>query len=297
MNQPPLDRIDAAGLSAATLCCFLWGGNAVAVKYAISDVGLPPIGGAGVRFLISLPVVALICRRAGIAWKVDRRYWWLLAAHGVLTAVQIGSYNWGTSHSEAGRSSVFINIHPLVVAPLAWLFLGEHLGWRGILGLLAAAAGVAVMLAKPLMLGGGLAGDLVILASGVIFGIQAIAQKKTFPVIPPTTLLLAQSTLAVPLSFLYSAAFEGAGSYHFTPEAIWGLIYQGLFVSGGAFATWMILLRRYPAGRLAAVAFLTPLFGISIASVTRGEPFTIPLAVGSALVGLGIYLVAGEKRD
>ena len=57
----------------------------------------------------------------------------------------------------------------------------------------------------------------------------------------------------------------------------------------------MILLRRYPAGRLAAVAFLTPLFGISIATLTVGEPFTMPLAVGSVLVGLGIYLVAGEK--
>ena len=295
MNQPPTDRIDAVGLSAATLCCLLWGGNAVAVKYAISDIGLPPIGGAGLRFLISLPVVALICRRSGIVWKVDRRYWWLLGVHGLLTAVQIGSYNWGTSHSEAGRSSVFINIHPLIVAPLAWLVLGERLGGRGILGLFAAASGVAVMLARPLMLGGGLAGDLVVLASGIIFGVQAIAQKKTFPIIPPTTLLLSQSALAVPLSFLYSAAFEGADSYHFTPEAVWGLVYQGLFVSGVAFATWMILLKRYPAGRLAAIAFLSPLFGISIATVTRGEPFTTPLAVGSALVGLGIYLVAREK--
>ncbi len=294
-DHVPSDRIDPAGLAAATLCCLLWGGNAVAVKYAISPEGLPPIGGAAVRFLISLPVVALLCWRSGVAWRVERRYWWLLLAHGVLTAVQIGSFNWGTSHSEAGRSSVFINIHPLVVAPLAWLLLGERLGGRGILGLAAAASGVAVMLAKPLMLGGGLAGDLVVLASGIVFGIQSIAQKKTFPMIPPTTLLLIQSALAVPLSFLYSAAFEGPASYHFTPEALWGLAYQGLFVSGVAFATWMVLLRRYPAGRLAAVAFLTPLFGITIASFTRGEPFTTPLAVGSGLVGLGIYLVAGEK--
>ncbi len=294
--HPPSDRIDPAGLAAATLCCFLWGGNAVAVKYAISPEGLPPIGGAGLRFLISLPVVALICRRAGIVWRVDRRYWGLLAAHGILTAVQIGSFNWGTSHSEAGRSSVFINIHPLVVAPMAWLLLGERLGWRGIAGLLAAASGVGVMIARPLMLGGGgLAGDLVVLASGVIFGLQAIAQKKTFPMIPPTTLLLAQSALAVPLTFLYSAAFEGPASYHFTPEALWGLLYQGLFVSGVAFAVWMILLRRYPAGRLAAVAFLTPLFGIALATWTMGEAFTMPLAVGSALVGLGIYLVAAER--
>jgi drug/metabolite transporter (DMT)-like permease len=294
-EHPPSAPMDAPGLVAATLCCLLWGGNAVAVKYAISDAGLPPVGGAGLRFLISLPVVALICRRAGATWRVDRRFWWLLGVHGILTAVQIGSFNWGTSRSEAGRSSVFINIHPLVVAPLAWLLLGERLGWRGIFGLLAAALGVAVMLARPLMLGGGLIGDLVVLASGIIFGLQAIAQKKTFPLIPPTTLLLYQSALAIPLSFLYSAGFEGLGSYHFTTEAIAGMLYQGLFVSGVAFAVWMILLRRYPAGRLAAVAFLTPLFGISIATLMRGEEFTWPLALGAGLVGAGIYLVTGEK--
>ncbi len=289
------EPIDAAGLSAATLCCLLWGGNAVAAKYAISESGLPPIGGAGLRFLISLPVVLLICRKAGVTWRVESRLWWLLGVHGLLTAVQIGTFNWGTSHSEAGRSSVFINIHPLVVAPLAWLLLGERIGVRGILGLVAAALGVGVMLIKPLMLGGGLVGDLVVLASGLIFGFQAIAQKKTFPIIPPTTLLLAQSALAVPLSFLYSAAFEGTSSYHFTPEVTWGLVYQGLLVSGVAFAVWMILLRRYPAGRLTAVAFLTPLFGIALGTLIRGEAFTWPLAVGASLVGLGIYLVAVER--
>jgi drug/metabolite transporter (DMT)-like permease len=298
-EQPTSQTVDAAGLSAATLCCLLWGGNAVAVKYAISDAGLPPLGGAGFRFLISLPVVAFVCWKVGANWRVERRYWWLLGVHGILTAVQIGSYNWGTSLSEAGRSSVFINIHPLIVAPLAWLVLGERLGGRGILGLLAAASGVVVMLARPFMLGGGmtggLVGDLVVLASGIIFGVQAIAQKKTFPIIPPTTLLLGQSALAVPLSFAYSAIFEGPASYHFTPEAVGGVIFQGLFVSGVAFAIWMILLRRYPAGRLATVAFLTPLFGIALGTIMRGEPFTWPLALGGVLVGAGIYLVAGEK--
>jgi drug/metabolite transporter (DMT)-like permease len=293
--QQQTHSMDAAGLSAATLCCLLWGGNAVAVKYAISDAGLPPVGGAGLRFLISLPVVALFCWKLGASFRVDRRYWWLLAVHGFLTAVQIGSFNWGTSRSEAGRSSVFINIHPLVVAPLAWLLLGERLGLRGILGLVSAAIGVAVMLARPLMLGGGLVGDVVVLASGLVFGVQAIAQKLTFPIIPPTTLLFYQSMIAIPLSFWYSAEFEGIDSYHFTTEAVIGLIYQGLFVSGMAFAVWMILLRRYPAGRLAAVAFLTPLFGIALGTLMRGEAFTLPLVIGASLVGAGIYLVTGEK--
>jgi len=151
-----------------------------------------------------------------------------------------------------------------------------------------------VMLAGPLTAGGGLAGDLVVLASGAIFGLQSIAQKKTFPIVPPTTLLFYQTALAVPMTLLSSAAFEGAASYHFTPAAVRGLIYQGMAVSGVAFTLWMILLRRYPAGRLAAVAFLTPLFGIALGTLIRGEPFTASLAIGGGLVGVGIYLVTAE---
>src|SRR3954467_4664416 len=99
MNDPRSPRrMDAAGVAAAVVCCALWGGNAVAVKYAIPD--LPPVGCSAVRFLLALPVTALVCRSSGQACGVGRPLWGLTLVHGLLTAVQIGTFNWGTSHSE-----------------------------------------------------------------------------------------------------------------------------------------------------------------------------------------------------
>ncbi|WP_435020590.1 DMT family transporter [Tundrisphaera sp. TA3] len=289
--------LDAPGLAVATLCCALWGGNGVAVKYAVGGGHLPPLGSAGLRFLIALPVIAMACGKMGATLRVDRRLWWLVILHGVLAALQIGAFNWGTSLSEAGRSAVFVNVHPFLVAPMAWILLGESLGPRRIAGLIAAAAGVAVLLAKPLMLGGGgLVGDLVVLASGVIFAFQTIAQKKTFPLIPPTTLLLLQTAIAGPLTLGLSLAIEGPARFHLTWEAMGGLAYQGLGVSGVCFTLWMILLRRYPAVQLSAITFMVPAFGILIANLTLGEPFTWPLAIGGSLVALGIYLVSSDDE-
>ena len=296
MTEPSTPRpLDAAGVAGAVICCAIWGGNAVATKYCIADGALPPIGGAALRFLISLPVVALICVQARALLWPSPGNWRLLLLHGVLTALQIGTFNWGTSQSEAGRSSVFINMHSLVVAPLAWLILGEHLGTRGLIGLGSAAMGVAIILAKALWLGGGLLGDLVVILSATIFGAQTIAQKLTFARIPARTLLFSQSVVALALSAAWSAVFEGASSYHFTPEAIGGVLYQGLATSGLCFSLWLILLTRHPANQLATIAFLTPFFGIALGSLMRGEPLTWPLAAGGALVGLGIYLVASGK--
>ena len=57
----------------------------------------------------------------------------------------------------------------------------------------------------------------------------------------------------------------------------------------------MTLLRRYPAGRLATVAFLTPLFGVGLGNLMRGEALTPALLAGGGLVGLGIFLVASDR--
>jgi drug/metabolite transporter (DMT)-like permease len=147
------------------------------------------------------------------------------------------------------------------------------------------------------MIGGGLVGDLIVMVSAAVFGSQTIAQKLTFPIIPPRTLMFSQSVVALALSSMYSAVFEGASSYHFTREAGWGVLYQGLATSGLCFSLWLILLSRYPASRLATIAFLTPFFGISLGSLMRGEPLTWPLTIGGVLVGLGIYLVASGKAQ
>src|SRR5206468_9854757 len=115
-----------------------------------------------------LPVIAVVCRGLGQTLRVGRPLWGLIVLHAALTVLQIGTFNWGTSHSLAGRASVFINVHPLVVAPLAWVLLGERLGARSLLGLGAAALGILILLSSALRAGGSPAGDLVVLASGAV---------------------------------------------------------------------------------------------------------------------------------
>jgi drug/metabolite transporter (DMT)-like permease len=295
VGDSKVHHIDPFGAAAMVACCALWGGNAVAVKAAVPQI--PAFGCAGLRFIISLPVVAAVCWKSGQALGVSRSLYGLLLVHGFMTAVQIGTFNWGTSHSLAGRSSVFINIHPLVVAPLAWLFFGERMGPRGLLGLASAALGVLALVSEKIKPGGDLRGDLVVIASGVLFGIQTIAQKATFAKIPPATLLFGQTVLAIPMFFAYSWLFEGFQNYQFTPSSIAGVLFQGLAVSGICFTTWMILLRRYPAGKLATVAFLTPFFGVTFGSLAQGDPLTWPLLAGGTLVGVGIYLVASDRTS
>jgi drug/metabolite transporter (DMT)-like permease len=286
--------LDPRGVALAILCCALWGGNTVAVKFAVVDV--PPLACAGIRFLFALPFVVASGWWEGTSFRLHRAYLGPILFNGLFLFAQIATFNQGTSMTLASRASVLINAHPFVVAPLAWVFLGERLNGLGILGLILAAAGVVWLFQDPLQeAGGSLAGDALLLLSAAILGAQTIYQKRVLRTMRGTALLFWQTFVAVPLFFLASACLEGPAIYRVTPVSVAALLYQGLAVSGLCFVVWMYLVHHYPVSQLAAFGFLTPLFGVAAGHLLLGEPLTWNLAGSTALVGLGIYLVARGK--
>lgn len=291
-----IERLDLPAALLVVLCCALWGGNSVAVKFAVAHI--PPIGCAGIRFLLSLALIALWCRIEGTSLRLTRQHVWPAVNNALLLFIQMAAFNWGTQHTHAGRASVFINVHPFVVAPLAWLLLGEPIGWRGIVGLVLAGGGVAMLFDRPgYTSGASLVGDLAVLVSGGLIGVMMIYQKRLLRTIKPNHLLFWQLALSLPLFFGYSAAVEGFQAYEFNFESVAGLAYQSVLVSGFCFIAWMALLRRYPANQLAAFGFLTPFFGIASANVLLGEPMAWSLVAGCVLVGWGLYLVTRPSRS
>jgi len=67
----------------------------------------------------------------------------------------------------------------------------------------------------------------------------------------------------------------------------------------GAFASylaWMWMLGRYPATRISAFVFLTPVFALMFGAIWLREPVTINLVAALSLVALGIVLVNRKRR-
>ncbi len=80
------------------------------------------------------------------------------------------------------------------------------------------------------------------------------------------------------------------------PASLSGFAWGSLFLQTavGAFASylaWMWMLTRYPAAKMSAFVFLTPVFALVIAALWLGEPVTQSLVIAIALVGAGILLV------
>lgn len=285
--------MDALGIAGAVLCCALWGGNAVAVKSVVGEV--PPIGLAAIRFIISIPVIAWIASRTSGKFRIHRDHWWLVPIHALFLAAQVSSFNWGTSHGQAGRSSVFINVHPLVVTPLSVWLLHEKVGWKALTGLFSAFLGVLILVGGRLMAGGDPKADVIVFCSGCLFGVQSVFQKWTYKRIAPATLLCWQTPLAVFFCLIGTVIFESNAAWNIDRNGAIAIAYQGLAVSGVCFSVWSLLLGRYQAARLAALGFMTPLFGISLGTLIHAEPITTSLIFGAAMVGFGVYLTAADK--
>jgi AcrR family transcriptional regulator len=82
-----------------------------------------------------------------------------------------------------------------------------------------------------------------------------------------------------------------------TWPSVWGLLYQGIVVSGVAFVAWIVLLRRHSPGRLTVFSFTVPLFGVVLSHLLFGEAVTPRLVIGGVMaVVVGIAMASRSSR-
>jgi len=96
--------------------------------------------------------------------------------------------------------------------------------------------------------------------------------------------------LGIPLFALGSALLEGGFRWHLTLPVLTGLAYQGVVISGICFMLWTRLLQAYPASRLSAFAFTTPIFGVILSWLIQHDTLTSGFGIGVSLVAAGVYL-------
>lgn len=288
--------LDGRAVGIMILLCAVWGLQSVSIKVAVADV--PPILQAGLRSVMAVTVVGLwALLTPGRLFDRDRSLWPGIAA-GLLFAGEFLLLYWGIEYTTASRAILFLYTSPFVVALGVHLLVpGERLDRWQAAGLLCAFTGVAVAVADGLRLPtrDQLIGDLLILAAAVLWGattvlIKASTLSRTRAVKTLLYQLGGSALVLPPASLLMGEAWPSALPQW--PAQTWvALVYQGLGVAAVSYLTWFWLITRYPAGRLAAFSFLTPLFGMVAGAVLLDEPVGPVLAGALVLVVVGIRLV------
>ncbi|MFN7197852.1 MAG: DMT family transporter, partial [Hylemonella sp.] len=215
---------------------------------------------------------------------------------GLLFAAEFACLYIGLQHTSASRLTVFLYTSPFWVALLTPLWVrAERLGRTQWAGLALAFAALAFALRESLvapLTPRQLLGDALALAGGLAWGLTTVTIRASGLVrIRAEKLLLYQVGVAALVLPLLSLALGEPWSLRWSPFAVTSLLLQTVVGAFASYLVWMWMLGRYPATKISAFAFLTPLFALLFGALWLREPVTPALLAALALVALGIVLV------
>jgi drug/metabolite transporter (DMT)-like permease len=268
----------------------IWGGSFLFMRVAAPDFGAFPL----VEARLALGALVLM----PFLWRARAQFTpglWLRIAGiaAVNSVIPFALFAWGAERAPAGIGAITNAMTVMFTALVAFLFYGEHIGTRRLVGLVAGFVGV-IILASGRTAGesvwpAALAGTTASLMYG--FGINLVRHHLSgYP------------------AGAVAAANLGAGAVLLAPLALYNwphhpltlgpwvsAVLLGVLCTGIAFVFYYRLIARIGAPRTATVTYLIPLFGVVWAWLLLGEPVTLTMAVAGALILGGVAL--SQKRD
>jgi len=292
------DHLDATAISLLLACCLFWGFQQVLVKATLPEV--PPVFQAAFRFVGATLLLWLWCRWRGISLTARDGSLRAGLLAGALFAIEFACLYIGLQYTSASRLTVFLYTSPFWVAVLVPLFVpSEKLRPQQWLGLVCAFVAVVFALREGFMAsGGGLTwrGDLLGLVAGMFWGLTTVVIRSTsLARVSAEKLLHYQVAVSAVTLPVLSLALGESWGFSFSAFAATSLTLQTVVGAFASYLAWMWMLGRYPATKISAFVFLTPLFALLFGALWLHEPVTPSLLAALALVAVGIVLV-NRKR-
>ncbi|MGW6456120.1 EamA family transporter [Streptomyces sp. NPDC055078] len=296
---PPGRRISGAVWGALAIVYVLWGSTYLGIAIAVET--MPPFLSAGARFVLAgLILAALVAWRQGLsALRVTRAQ--LASAVVVGLLLLLG----GNGLVVLAETSIPSGLAALLVAVVpAWLVLlrraaGDRPGLGAYTGVLLGLVGLTVLTLPGLSGEIRLGGVLTVIAATLMWSAGSFASSR----IPMPANPFAASAYEMVAGGI-GCALVGLGrgeQYDFVFSDIslrsWvALAYLLVFGSLVAFTAYAWLLQSAPLSLVATYAYVNPVVAVLLGAVVLGEELSVPIAVGGAIVVVGVCLIVSTER-
>jgi drug/metabolite transporter (DMT)-like permease len=275
----------------------VWGSTFLAIAVVVRD--LPPFLSMALRHLVAGTLVfAWAWSRRSDGVKLGWRQWGAAFVFGgALFLVSHGGLAWAQQDVPSGIAALLVGTIPLWFAILAWLFLGERLGGRALLGLVLGFAGL-VLLVDPSGEEGAEPVGALVLAVGAFAWAAGSLWSRRSPLPKDTLLAAGMGMLAGGLLLaLVSVATEDLGSARFTPEAIGAIAYLVIAGSLIGFSAYVWLLKAAPASTVSTYAFANPVVAVLLGWAFNDEVITGRTLVAGAAIVVGVALMVWRRTE
>ncbi|UWS00881.1 DMT family transporter [Phaeobacter inhibens] len=283
-----------------TILGFVWGGTFLLIKLAL--VGTTPFWLAASRIGFAALLLSAIWGARGFKLFKGQTNWPSLTLIGILsTALPFMLISWGQQHVSSGFTGVSMAAIPLMVLPLAHIFIpGEQMTLRRLIGFSIGFAGVAVLIGGKAFESNGAAleayGRAACLAAAACYSISSILTRR-LPAADPLGLtaimLVIGSAVIIPVAWLVEGPLVIPDNRTLMIAAVLGLI-----PTAAANLLRVIVVRESGPTFMTLTNYQVPIWAVVLGAVFLGEdlPSSMILAMLLILGGLCISQLGALRR-
>jgi drug/metabolite transporter (DMT)-like permease len=271
----------------------VWGASYMLIKLALDDFSEGAI--VCIRTALGAAVLLTLAARWDALAPLRGRGRWL----GPIALIQVTApfllITFGEDHVNSQLAGILVSGAPIFTALLALAFVrAERVqGWAAV-GIVIGMLGVIVLFGLDLSGSGEqVLGGLMILLAAFCYAVGAMLIKYRLPGVPPVAVAGANMSVAaiVTLPLFLASLPDHAPSL----KAASALVALGAAGTGIAFLWFYTLLADIGPARASLIAYIAPGFSVVYGVVLLGEPFSVGVIAGLALILAGSWLAVQAR--
>jgi len=276
-----------------------WASNIIAGKEALQGFGALAL--AQLRVLGAAAIYAFWFLATG-RWRrlrlSPRKWLFLLAMAATGIALNQLTFIGGMARTTVAHTGLIVALGPVIVLAIAGVTGMEALTAWKFAGMLIAFAGVGILTADKAGQGNGghWIGDLILLASTLVFAIYWILMKEVandFDALSLSTLTFGLGAIMMLPFCAHAVAVTNWAALSL--QAWSGLAFMVVFGSVISYLLFAYVMTALPASRAAAFNYLQPVIASGLGIWLLSERLTSKVLIGGTMILAGVYLTERER--
>jgi drug/metabolite transporter (DMT)-like permease len=298
MRPSPTPRERRLAYSAWVAVCLIWGTTYLGIRVTLET--MPPAPMAAFRWLIAAAILIVFLRARGEPLPPRPRWGGIGLMGFLLLFLGNGGVVYAEQWVSSGLAAVLVGTAPFWMAGVeAAIGGGEPLGRRTLLGLLIGFAGIVVLVWPQI--GMGTADSRRFLLGVALLQIASLgwslgsSYSRRFSrddhVLGTTALQMLAGGVFLGILGLVQGEWAHVALNARTTTA---LLYLATIGAVGGFVAYTYALRHLPVSFVSLYAYINPVIAVALGVLFLGEPFSLRIALASALVLIGVGVVRSK---
>jgi drug/metabolite transporter (DMT)-like permease len=270
----------------------MWGSSYLFIKLAVDDFGTFTL--VSLRLLVGAALLWVVIRLAHQPLPRERRmYGHLIVMAIVNITIPFLLITWAEQSVDSSLAAILTSPVPLFAIVLSSLFLAdEPMRVNGVAGLIVGFIGVIIITSQGLTSGdSSVTGQLALLGAAFSYAVGAVYSRRNVRGLPPMVPAVFQVSFAAIFVTALALLFEHPWTATPDGQAIFSILWLGIFGSGLAYLCVFRLFAHWGATRTTLISYVIPPVGIALGFLVLNEPIDARIIVGTGLVVAGVGLV------